>query len=159
MNLENRDLQLRVPAPATSQESPSQTSVLSEVQILLVEDEPDLADLLSFILKDAGAEVIEVTYAIDALEILEHTQPDMIICNIKLPDADGRLLITKVRTREAEQESGQIPAIAVTSYGREVNIASALSAGFQQIIYKPIDPTEFVSEIANLVGRKKNLHG
>ena len=79
------------------------SQVLDGIKVLLVEDEHDIAELLTFILEDAGAEVLAVVYAFRALALLEQYQPHLLLCNIRLPDEDGLSLIAKVRTREAEQ--------------------------------------------------------
>ncbi len=116
---------------------------------MLVEDEPDIAELLSFILQGFGAEVIEVHSAEAAWNLLTQSQPDILICNIRLPDHDGSWLVKQVRQREVEHEE-RLPAIAVTSYTREVGQAYALSAGFQQFMQKPLDPYQLVAEVVAL---------
>ena len=127
--------------------------ILKHLRVLVVEDEPDLMDLLTFILEEAGAEVISVVRSSEALSALEHEQPDIMLCNIRLPDEDGCCLIRKIRSREAEAGDRILPAIAVTSYGREVGSTWALAAGFHQYMSKPIDPDELVAAVVSLTGR------
>src|SRR5689334_8445222 len=110
------------------------TPQLEGIQILLVEDEPDIAELFTFVLQEEGAEVIYTTSAAEALLVLEHQQPDILICNIKLPDHNGDWLIQQVRQSGFNRA---IPAIAVTSYTREVAADSMLNAGFQGFLPKP----------------------
>ncbi|HCF29664.1 MAG TPA: response regulator [Cyanobacteria bacterium UBA11049] len=126
---------------------------LDGVRVLIVEDEDDIASLLTFILEDAGAEVLTVVYASRALALLEQYQPDLLLCNIKLPDEDGLSLIRKVRTRSAQQANEALPAIAVSSYAREVNSANVLAAGFQKYILKSTIADELVSAVAQITKR------
>jgi CheY-like chemotaxis protein len=131
---------------------------LKDLQVLLVEDEPDIAELFILILQEAGAEVIAATYACEALDILKDHNPDLLICNIKLPDQDGDWLIRQVRSLE-DQSQRHLPAIAVTSYTRDFCIDQILHAGFEQILHagferffsKFPEPDEFVKEIYQLI--------
>ena len=70
---------------------------LKGVQVLLVEDEPDIAELLAFMLTDAGAKVTHAPSAFEALQKLDQGLPDVIVCNLRLPDIDGRQLLHCIR--------------------------------------------------------------
>jgi DNA-binding response OmpR family regulator len=63
--------------------------LLTDVQILLIEDEFDVANLLLFILVEAGVEVVLGMRSADAITSLRHFHPDVLLCNIKLPDHNG----------------------------------------------------------------------
>lgn len=89
--------------------------VLSGIRVLLVEDEPDIADLLIFVLETAGAEVLSFEYAKLALESCESLYPDILLCNIRLPIEDGYWLIQQIRIHSC-MALRQLPAIALTSY-------------------------------------------
>jgi len=69
-----------------------------------------------------------------------------------MPGEDGYTLMRKVRALEAEQ-GGQIPAVALTAYAREEERRSALAAGFQQHMPKPVNVVELAAIVANLAGR------
>ncbi|MFS0516271.1 response regulator [Nostoc sp. UIC 10607] len=118
--------------------------------ILLVEDEPDIADLLIFILEAAGAEVMALTDAEAALALVESLHPDILLCNVKLPDHDGNWLIEQIRVHSCPFLR-QLPAIAITSYTREVSSYKALNAGFNRFLVKLESPEEIVGEIAHLL--------
>ncbi|HCF26101.1 MAG TPA: hypothetical protein DEV81_02490, partial [Cyanobacteria bacterium UBA11049] len=70
--------------------------------------------------------------------------------DIGMPELDGYTLMRQVRTR-LPQQSGQIPAIALTAYAGDLNQQQALTAGFQMHISKPVEPEELVKAIAKLV--------
>lgn len=131
----------------------SQEKPLKNLQILLVEDEADIAELLAVILEQAGAEVIQTSYAVEAFEMLESCQPDILISNVRLPDHNGDWLIQHIRACEDALKS--IPAIAVTSYTREFTKQRILNAGFQRFITKPFDPDELIAAVLTLTKSKE----
>ncbi|WP_375471911.1 response regulator [uncultured Nostoc sp.] len=118
--------------------------------ILLVEDEPDIADLLTFILETAGAEVMTLSNAETALDLVESLHPDILLCNMKLPARDGNWLIEQIRVHSCPSIR-ELPAIAITSYTREVSSYKALNAGFDRFLVKLESPEEIVDEIVHLL--------
>ncbi|MBG1258369.1 response regulator [Nostoc commune] len=120
------------------------------ILILLVEDEPDIADLLTFVLEADGAEVIALSDAEAALALIESLHPDILLCNVKLPDHDGNWLIEQIRVHSC-LSLRQLPAIAITSYTREVSSHKALNAGFNRFLVKLESPEEIVDEIIHLL--------
>jgi hypothetical protein len=126
---------------------------LSDTQVLVVDDEPDIRDLVTFILQDYGVEVTAVASAQEALEALSESVPDVLISDIGMPETDGYMLMQEVRQR-SPKEGGQVPAIALTAYAGELNQQQALASGFQMHIPKPVDPDELVKAIADLIASK-----
>ncbi|MFN6559347.1 MAG: response regulator [Nostoc sp. ChiSLP01] len=124
----------------------------SDTQVLIVDDEPDIRDLVTFILQDYGVEVTAVASAQEALQALSESIPDVLISDIGMPKTDGYMLIREVRNR-SPQEGGRVPAIALTAYAGEINQQQALEAGFQLHIPKPIDPDELVEAIVGLMNQ------
>jgi two-component system, OmpR family, response regulator len=124
------------------------------LRLLVVDDEPDSRELLTFIFEENGAEMIEAASAREALEVLERFKPDILISDINLPDEDGYSLMLKVRNLDAER-GGKIPAIAVSGYAEEEDCIRSLSAGFHRHLSKPIDLNELTTVVATLVGRDK----
>ncbi|MEH2083249.1 MAG: response regulator [Nostoc sp.] len=140
---------------ATDQKTNQETELnslqhLIGTTILLVEDEPDIADLLTFILETAGAEVMSLSDAETALDLVESLHPDLLLCNVKLPDRDGNWLIEQIRVHSSPSIR-ELPAIAITSYTREVSSYKALNAGFNRFLVKLESPEEIVDEIVHLL--------
>ncbi|MEH1773965.1 PAS domain-containing hybrid sensor histidine kinase/response regulator [Nostoc sp.] len=127
-----------------------ESSLLSDTQILVVDDEPDIRDLVTFILQDYGMQVTAVASAQEALQALSESIPDVLISDIGMPKTDGYMLMREVRSR-SPQQGGRIPAIALTAYAGEMNQQQALAAGFQMHISKPVDPDLLVKAIADLI--------
>ena len=105
---------------------------LKDIQVLLVEDEPDMVVLLTYLLEDKGAAVTVTTTALEALQVLNEQHPQILVCNLRLPDLDGRQLLKQVRQAPAT-DVRQLPAIAVTSYSREYTTAMAQLHDLQSV--------------------------
>ncbi|MBU7587182.1 MAG: PAS domain S-box protein [Nostoc sp. TH1S01] len=121
---------------------------LQGLQVLTVEDEQDTRELLVFTIQEYGAQVKAAASADEALEILKQSQPDILVCDIAMPEMDGYTLIRQIRTWPKEQ-GGQIPAIALTAYAGESDHKQALAAGFQRHLSKPVDLEQLVEAIAS----------
>mgnify|MGYP000170255418 CR=1 FL=1 len=125
---------------------------LAGLRILVVDDEPDSRDFVAFVLEEAGAEVISLSSAAEALLSIEQTTPDLLVSDIGMPEMDGYILINHIRTQLAP-EYRQLLAIALTAYAGEGNERQVLAAGFQKHLTKPIDPTELVATVVRSVLR------
>ncbi|MEH2024703.1 hybrid sensor histidine kinase/response regulator [Nostoc sp.] len=133
-----------------SSHSEPESLLLSDTQVLIVDDEPDIRDLITFILQDYGVQVTAVSSAQEALQVLSESIPDVLISDIGMPKTDGYMLMREVRSRSPEQ-GGHVPAIALTAYAGEMNQQQALAAGFQMHISKPVDPDVLLKAIADLI--------
>jgi CheY-like chemotaxis protein len=141
--------------PQTVQPPPVVTERLdlAGMSVLLVDDEPDMRDLLKVTLKSYDAVVLVAASAAEALSMLEQFQPQVLVSDIGMPNVDGYTLIQKVRQLPAEK-GGAIPAIALTAYVGEVDQQQAFAAGFQKHIAKPIEPEELVKAILDLTQKR-----
>ncbi|MBD1840901.1 response regulator [Coleofasciculus sp. FACHB-64] len=130
------------------------SSQLEGLKILIVDDDPDMRDLLAYTLEVCGAEVIAAASADEAISALTQSSPpmDILISDIGMPDEDGYALLRRVRALESNNK-GRISAIALTAYARTQDRTAALLAGFQSHIAKPVQPAELIAVIANLTGR------
>ncbi|MEH1793570.1 hybrid sensor histidine kinase/response regulator [Nostoc sp.] len=136
---------------ATGEISSSVASTpLAGLRVLVVDDEADTRNFLSFMFEEYGAFAIAVASVDEALAVLEQAKADILISDIGMSEQDGYTLIRKLRSLEPEK-GGCIPAIALTAYTREEDRLEALSAGFQQHLSKPIDPTKLIAMVASLL--------
>ncbi|AFY45908.1 PAS domain S-box protein [Nostoc sp. PCC 7107] len=126
---------------------------LQGVQIVIVDDDVDTLNLLTFILEQYGATVQAVNSAQDALKAIAQTQPDLLLSDIGMPTMDGYMLIEQVRSTTS---ASILPAIALTAFAGEANSQKIISAGFQRHLTKPIEPAELAAVIANLMRMSKN---
>lgn len=125
---------------------------LDDLRVLVVDDESDTRDVLKAMLGECGAEVISAGSAAEALEVFERSRPDVLICDIGMPEEDGYQLIRNIRARPVEQ-GGRTPAVALTAYARAEDRLRALRAGYQMHIPKPVEVNELVAIVASVVAR------
>ncbi|MHC5734748.1 ATP-binding protein [Nostoc sp.] len=132
------------------------TEILAGIEILVVDDDNDTRDFHTFLLEEAGARIIAVTSAKEALQVLAESEPDILLSDIGMPETDGYMLMQQIKVLQAKQAK-QIPAIALTAYAGEINQQQALKSGFQKHLSKPVEPEELVKAIATLIGRGGNV--
>jgi signal transduction histidine kinase len=123
---------------------------LANLSVLVVDDEPETRELLSYLLEQCEARPQSAGSAQEALELLQRERFDLLLSDIGMPDMDGFALIRKVRQLPAEQ-GGTIPAIALTAYARGEDRTRVLKAGFNSHLAKPIEPSELLVVMASLV--------
>ncbi|MBD2410448.1 hypothetical protein FACHB389_26555 [Nostoc calcicola FACHB-389] len=123
---------------------------LDDVKILVVDDDADTREFIGFLLEQYGANVTAVASADEALTALRQFLPDVLLSDIGMPDVDGCMFMRQLRTLPPEQ-GGKIPAIALTAYAGEINAKQVLAAGFHKHIAKPVEPSELIEAIANLL--------
>ncbi|HEV2859743.1 MAG TPA: PAS domain S-box protein [Pyrinomonadaceae bacterium] len=126
-----------------------QSAILKGLRVLVVDDEPDALDLIKVVLERGGASVTAVGSAAEAMTSLEEASPDVMLCDIGMPNEDGYGLVRRVRALGPER-GGLTPAIALTAYAGEADRDLALEAGFQLHVPKPIDPARLVELVAGL---------
>ena len=129
--------------------SPGFESKLEGLRVLCVDDETDARELLFAALSQYGASVKTAASAREALEILRHWKPDVIISDIGMPGEDGFSLINKLRALNPN-EGGNIPAAALTAYAGIEDREQILAAGFQTFVAKPVETAELAAIVAEL---------
>ncbi len=115
----------------------------------VVEDEEDSRELLVQAMAVRGAEVAWAGSVVEAVREFERFNPDVLVSDIAMPDADGYDLIRHVRELPADR-GGLTPAVAVTAHAQRAALEQALTAGFQRYVPKPVDVDELVATIAEL---------
>ncbi len=122
---------------------------LEGVRVLIVDDDEDTCEMLSFALNLLGAEAQASNSVSEAFVSIADWQPDVLLTDINMPGEDGYSLINKLRSSTPEN-GANIPAIALTALARPEDSEQALSAGFQLHLSKPVDIDELASAIAVL---------
>jgi CheY-like chemotaxis protein len=125
---------------------------LGGLVVLLVEDFTDARETTAAALTAGGAEVVEAGSAQEAMAVLETRTPDVILCDIGMPDEDGYDLMRRIRARPGK--GGQIPAAALTAWTEPEDREKAFASGFQIHLHKPIQPDVLVEAAAHLAGRE-----
>jgi PAS domain S-box-containing protein len=117
---------------------------LAGIRVLIVEDQADNRDVLATVIESCGAEARCASTGSDALQILDKWSPDVIVCDIALPDIDGCALLPQMRARVDS------PALALTVFGSSEEEARVRACGFDVFRQKPIEPADLAHEIERL---------
>lgn len=134
-------------ASPTPTDHPPATANLNGIRVLVVEDDQDSLELMTFSLQQQGAIVTSLSASQPALQAVSKTPFDLLVCDIGLPDMNGYDLLQHLRSLP----NGNLPAIALTAFAGEGDREQALAVGFQQHLAKPIEPDVLIGAIANLV--------
>jgi PAS domain S-box-containing protein len=148
LNLETRSSQPEILCKSSMKEAP-----LSNLQILLVDDDMDTREFEGFLLEHNGASVTAVASGVEALQALDCFVPDIIVSDVGMAEMDGYMLIQQIRSLPSNR-GGLIPAIALTAYAGEFDRQKALQVGFQKHLTKPLDPQTLIEAIAALIWNK-----
>jgi PAS domain S-box-containing protein len=124
---------------------------LSQVKVLVVDDEPDARDLIKRILSDCNASVTTAASARAALDAFRAEVPDVLVSDLGMPGMDGFELLAHVRAFGAAA-GGNVPAVALTAFARSEDRLRALEAGFAAHISKPVEPSQLIATVAKMVG-------
>jgi PAS domain S-box-containing protein len=123
---------------------------LEGIHILVIDDELDSRFFLSFVLEEAGARVTTAATAGRGFSMLTQSPPDVLLCDIGMPDMNGYKLIQQIRKMPAHQ-GGQVKAIALTTVIVEPEQQRAITAGFQTYLSKPIPPDTLIAAIVSVI--------
>jgi PAS domain S-box-containing protein len=133
---------------------------LGGLRVLAVDNDSDARDLIKTILTQYGAVVETASSTGQALALFERPeewQPELLISDIEMPEADGYQLIGKLREMES-RHGRRAPAIALTAYAGTEDRLRSLSAGFDMHVTKPVEPVELLTIVASLTGRLSRSH-
>ncbi|MDL2355470.1 MAG: ATP-binding protein, partial [Pseudomonadota bacterium] len=120
---------------------------LSNVTVLVVDDEADARELIKRILSDCHASVTTAASAAAALTACLAAPPDVLVSDLGMPDMDGFALLAELRRRGCT-----VPALALTAFARSEDRLRALESGFAAHIAKPVEPSELIATVADLLG-------
>lgn len=123
-------------------------------KILLVDDEQDILEFVSYNLEKEGYEIITADNGFDAIELAINHKPDLIILDIMMPKMDGIETCYKMRSSNELPESVVIAFL--TARGEDYTQVAGLEAGADDFIIKPIKPRVLISKVQSLLRRKNN---
>jgi signal transduction histidine kinase len=130
---------------------------LDGTRILLVEDDPDTRKVMVLVLSGAGASVVTAGTAEEAMRQLVGNAFDAMLCDIGLPGEDGFSFMRRARTMV---EAGRtLPSLAVSAFARTRDKQRARDAGFDGHIAKPVDPTELLRTLNQLLPKRAPAPG
>jgi len=147
----NSSVQTTGSVPVLDFEPPSRLTApeLRGIRVLVVDDDDDSRDLVVSILEKCEAITFAASSAEQALSMLVHDHPDVLVSDIGMPGMDGYELVRAIRALPDERAQ-RVPAVAVTAYARQEDQRRALAEGFQLHVAKPIEPAAFAQAVARL---------
>ena len=123
-------------------------------KILIVEDEPDIVELLVYNLDQAGFKTGAVFNGADALDRVKIEPPDLVLLDLLLPEVDG---LEVCRTLKRDPETANIPIIMLTAKGEAIDRIVGLELGADDYITKPFSPREVMLRIRAVLRRAPNV--
>ena len=132
------------PAPRTNDPA---LPVQEPLRVMIVDDNADAAQMLAMFLQAYGHEVLVEYGARQALERARLESPDVFLLDIGLPDLDGHELARLIRR---EPQTADAVLIAITGYSQERDRKTAMEAGFQHYLVKPVDTAKLVELLAGV---------
>ena len=128
---------------------------MRDIKILVVDDEPDILEILSYNLKKENYEVVTAANGEEAIEAAKTHQPDLIIVDIMMPKMDGVEVCRKLRT---DQQFNNTVIAFLTAREEDYSQIAALDVGGDDYITKPIRPRVLISRVKALLRRSSNIN-
>ncbi len=114
------------------------------IKILIVDDDPDIRDVLKLTLSEENYEILEAGDGEEALKIIHDNQPDLILLDYKIPKVDGREVCRRIKK---DLLLRHLPIIMVTGKGDISDKVDGIDAGADDYIVKPFEPKELMARI------------
>jgi phosphate regulon transcriptional regulator PhoB len=122
-------------------------------RVLVVEDEPDIRNLLAFHLEREGYQVVKCRSGVEALHQIRATPPDLVLLDLMLPEMNGLEVCRRLRQDVA---TAQLPIVMLTAKGDEVDRVLGLELGADDYIVKPFSPKEVVARVRAVLRRSRS---
>ncbi|GGG93731.1 DNA-binding response regulator [Polaribacter pacificus] len=125
----------------------------SDIKILLVDDEPDILEIVGYNLKNEGYQVFTATNGLEALKTAKKVIPHLILLDIMMPEMDGIEACEKIRKVTTLEH---VIISFLTARGEDYSQVAGFDAGADDYITKPIKPKVLLSKVKSLLRRLKN---
>ena len=117
--------------------------------ILVVDDDPNVLRLMSYIVQQEGYDVVSAQSGTEALEIIKQDPPHLVILDLVMPGVTGFHICEYLRT---DARMSQVRILAVTGYAEPVNMRRILAIGADEYVEKPLDVDDFLAKVRHLAG-------
>ncbi len=131
-----------------------ETSAGNHKRLLLIDDDPNLILLVKDYLEFRGYKVITAENGREALEVLEQETPDMIICDVMMPEMDGYSLVKAIRE---DPKTSWIPVLFLSAKGQSQDRVKGLNIGADVYMVKPFEPEELVAQVESSLKQASRL--
>ncbi|MEZ5987740.1 MAG: response regulator [Planctomycetota bacterium] len=123
---------------------------MKKEKILLIEDEPDILDVLEYNLRREGYRVVKSRDGEEGLRLAKREGPDLVLLDLMLPGLDG---IEVCRSLKSDPVTQPIPVIMVTAKGEESDVVLGLGVGADDYVSKPFSPKELIARVKAVLRR------
>jgi diguanylate cyclase (GGDEF)-like protein len=130
------------------------SEAMATLQLLLIDDDPNIGFIIKALLVEENLGITQVTTVTAARQELERADWSMIIVDLILPDADGRSLLTQIRSLPMHRDT---PLVVLSARTNSLVKNECSMYGIDGFIEKPIDPATFTVSIATVLGRTRSL--
>jgi DNA-binding response OmpR family regulator len=117
-------------------------------RVLVIEDEPSIAEAIGFLLRRDGWEVLNHDHGADALDRIRAARPDLVILDVMLP---GRTGLEILRALRAEADIAELPVLMLTARGQSRDRELAESCGASRFMSKPFSNAEMLASVRDMV--------
>jgi len=125
---------------------------LTEARVMVVDDDPVILEFLSNLLGDWGLQTIGLSDPTQFWDVLNQTQPEVLLLDLEMPDIDGLVLCQMVRQ---DPLYGDLPILFVTSHDGSKTVQQVFACGADDFVRKPILAPELITRIMNRLGRSR----
>lgn len=129
-------------------------AAVDQKRLMLVDDDPNLILLVKDYLEFRGYEVMTAGNGREALEILENTVPDLLICDVMMPEMDGYTLVQTVRE---DPRISWLPVLFLSAKGQSQDRVKGLNTGADVYLVKPFEPEELVAQVESSLKQASRL--
>ncbi len=119
-------------------------------KILIAEDEPDIRELVAFMLRFAGYEVLAASNGEEAVQTATRDTPDLILMDVRMPRMTG---YDACRLMKANPDLRDVPVVFLSAKGQESEIQSGLDAGAEEYLLKPFSPDELTNRVRSILSK------
>ncbi len=119
-------------------------------KILIAEDEPDIRELVAFMLRFAGYEVLAASNGEEAVQAATRDVPDLILMDVRMPRMTG---YDACRLMKANPDLQDVPVVFLSAKGQESEIQSGLDAGAEEYLLKPFSPDELTHRVRSILSK------
>ena len=121
-------------------------------RVLVIEDDPATVLLISYILKEQGYKVLTALNGIEGFRKAVEQEPDLVILDIMMPEVDGFKICRALRR---EDRTSHLPILMFSAKARQIDKDAGLSAGADDYLTKPADPSEIVSRVDRVLAQSR----
>jgi len=119
-------------------------------KILIAEDEPDIRELVTFMLRFAGYEVVAAANGEDAVLTAARELPDLVLLDVRMPRMTG---YEACRLMRANPDLRNVPVVFLSAKGQDTEIRSGMDAGAEEYLLKPFSPMDLTNRVRAILAR------